>query len=189
MDGRIYAIQGWMGDEELEYLHSTVKSAPNDALIVELGAWKGRSTAALYTALHDQQQVVTVDTWLGQPDLRHSSHGEVFAKDIFLEFLYCMESVGVYPRWYVADRQGAMYLRAHSVDAATLFADKSIYRLIIDSDHTAVGEDIDAWRQKVIDGGSIAGHDHSWGGVKEQVEARFPITAVVGDMWIAEDIG
>lgn len=180
-------IQGWMGDLELGWLHVMVQEAPDDALIVELGAWKGRSTGFLYDGMHHEQTVCTVDTWLGQADLRHTSHSEVLSSDVFLEFLDNMERLGEYPVWYEPGIPGGgpSYLRMFSVDAATLFDDGSIARVFIDSDHRAVGEDVDTWGPKLAPGGFFCGHDWGWEGVKEQLESRVTIVEVIGDLWVA----
>lgn len=178
-------IPGWMGQPELNYLYNMVLQAPPDALIVELGAWKGLSTAALYEAMHDRQTVVTVDTWLGQADLREEAHHEVLERDVFLEFMYYMDQIGVQPIWWSPDQVGACYLRALSVDAATLFQDGSVAKLFIDCDHGAVGEDIDRFLPKMAPEAEISGHDWNWGNVKHQVEERLVVTDVIGDIWIA----
>jgi predicted O-methyltransferase YrrM len=186
MNQAIKEIPGWMGDEELEFLYNMVRDAPDDALIVEVGAWKGRSTAALYDAMHDEQTVCTVDTWLGQADLRHTSHSEVLAGDVFLEFLENMDELCMYPCWYKPGVPGGSYLRMFSADAATLFADGSVHRVFIDGDHNSVGEDADIWSPKLVPGGVLCGHDFHWTGVKGQLEARFQIAEVIGDLWIAK---
>jgi len=181
-------IPGWMGKPELTYLYNMVIDAPPDALIVELGAWLGLSTAALYKGMHDRQTVVTVDTWLGQPDLREVDHHEALERDIFLEFLDYMSLIDIHLAWWTSDQVGACYLRMHSVDAASLFQDGSINRAFIDCDHRLVGTDIDVLLPKMAPDGEISGHDLNWGGVKEQVEQRIEITDVIGDIWIAAPI-
>jgi|GEM_PF-6146706 len=181
----IRKIPGWMGDNEIEYLHDMVASAPPDAIIVELGAWKGKSTAALYTAIHHDQQVVTVDSWLGQEDLRFNAHSEVTTSDVFLEFINYMKQFGIKPQWYNPNVLGATYLRMLNDDAVNLFEDKSIYKLMIDADHRAVGHDIDLWNPKMRTDGAICGHDYHWDGVEKQLEDRVVIQSVIGDLWIA----
>lgn len=186
LDPRIVEIQGWMSERDLQYLHNLVCEAPSDALIVELGTWKGRSTAALYTAMHGNQTVVTVDTWLGQPNLRFKAHREVLEKDLFLEFLENMEIFGFCPFWYTTGKIGPCYLRMDSVDAASLFEASSVYILFVDCDHRKVGLDIDAFQKKVKPDGIFCGHDYNWVGVKESVKERFPISHIMDDLWIRE---
>lgn len=184
MDEYIKEIPGWMGIAELNYLHELVKTGPSDALYVELGAWMGLSTAAEYTAIHGDQTVVAIDSWLGQEDLRFEAHSEITKSDVFLTFLYHMNKLNVTPEWYTPDKHGATYLRMLADDAATLFADGSIYRVIIDCDHRFVGHDIDKWEPKLRPDGKFCGHDWNWEGVKKQVEQRLTVEMVIGDLWI-----
>lgn len=186
MDEKIFNIPGWMSKNELEFLHSIVKDAGNSALIVELGSWKGRSTAALYTAIHDSQTVVTIDTWLGQSNLRFAEHKEVLKRDIFLEFLDNMHNLIIYPAWYDNIRRGVCYLRMDSTDAVSLFDNGSIDVIIDDCDHRQVGLMIDIWRRKIKPGGIYCGHDfRSRPGVEAAVLDRFTISKVVDQIWVS----
>ena len=186
MNERIRQIQGWMGDQELEYLYEMVVLAPDNAVIIELGAWKGKTTAYLYHAMHDDQIVCTVDTWLGQPDLRHTSHGEVMQGDIFLEFMENMKGLDVYPLWYESGVPGPTYLRMFCDDAALLFPERSIYAVIVDSDHNQVGNDVQVWSPKIALDGILCGHDWAWEGVQDKLEPLITIKQVIGDLWVAE---
>ncbi len=186
MNEHVYTIPGWMGESELEYLHAMVRNAPPDAIIVELGAWKGRSTGALYEGIHHNQTVCTVDSWLGQEDLRFKEHSEVITSDVFLQFMSHMHELEIIPRWYTPFMKGPTYLRMLSDDAASLFVDGSLFRVIVDSDHRAVGHDIDKWSPKLRSGGRMCGHDWNWTGVKEQIEQRLVIAEVIGDFWVCD---
>lgn len=187
MDKRIYDIQGWMAEEELEFLHNLVANAGPDDLIVELGSWKGRSTAVLYSAMHHNQTIITIDTWLGQPDLRFQAHSDVLKNDIFLEFLENMRSFGIEPKWWNGNSSGACYLRMQSSDAALLFREHKINRLFIDCDHNEVGNDIDSFLPCMANGNStMCGHDFNWVGVREVLAARFPISEIIADIWVAD---
>lgn len=183
---RIKTIPGWMTEKELKYLHRLVESAGPNAIIVELGTWLGRSTAALYSAIHDMQKVITIDTWLGQSDLRYTAHKEILEYDIFLRFLELMKTFNIEPEWYNGHSTGACYLRMLSVDASKLFANKMVDILFIDCDHTKLGEDIDTWYRKVKTDGIICGHDYSWPGVKEQLIDRLKVINMVDDLWVGK---
>lgn len=189
MKQKILGIQGWMSEEELDFLWKMVARADPRATIVELGTWKGRSTAALYSAMHNQQTVITVDTWLGQKDLRYTSHAEILERDVFLDFMAVMKDLYIPVSWYNIGDIGPCYLRMESVDAVTLFDDGKIDILFIDCDHNKVGEDIDLWKDKIKSGGIICGHDWNWPGVKEQILDRFPIQKVVADIWVGVNNG
>lgn len=185
MNPKILDIQGWMAESELEFLHSLVVDAGPDDLIVELGSWKGRSTAALYTAMHHNQTIVTIDTWLGQADLRFSAHVDVTRSDIFLEFMENMRIFKMEPTWYTPEKKGSCYLRMLSSDAKNLFPNNSIKRLILDSDHEEIGRDIDEWNPKLVKpGGIFCGHDWNWTGAKESITRRFDVDEVIDDIWI-----
>ena len=181
-------IPGWMGEAEMEYLHNMVLNGSDDGLFVEVGTWKGLSTAAMYTARHGNQRIVTIDSWLGQEDIRWGTHKECLNRDVFMDFMEYMSALDLYPTWYKPNqkRGGCLYLRALSKDAAQLFDDGSLYRLFIDGDHTGVGADIDYFLPKLGPDAIVLGHDWNWGGVKEQVEERVRVTEIIGDMWIAE---
>jgi hypothetical protein len=181
---KLKTIPGWMGDAELEYLYNLVLNGPPDAIYVEIGTWLGLSTAAEYLAIHHDQKVCTIDTWLGQEDLRFTAHAEVTKRDIFLEFLGYMEGLGIKPEWYREDRRGPLYLRMLADDAASMFADESIYGWICDGDHEAVGNDLAKWKSKFRPDAKICGHDYNWGNVRQQVEEHYPIKEVIGDLWI-----
>ena len=56
-------IEGWMDIDELEWLHDT---AVNMNTVVEIGAWKGRSTIALLQGC--KGIVFAVDPWRGYSD-------------------------------------------------------------------------------------------------------------------------
>jgi predicted O-methyltransferase YrrM len=184
MDMRILSIDGWMSYWELNWLYDSVLQIPNGGLIVEIGAWKGRSTAALYTAMGNSKTVVTIDTWLGQPDLRDTAQREAKEIDVFYIFIFNMALLGVNPGPYRKGNLGAQYLCMESVYAAPLFENNSISMLFIDGDHSKAGEDIDAWYGKVKSGGIICGHDWHWQCVYEAVSKRFAVDMVIDTIWI-----
>lgn len=56
-------IQGWMLEEELDWLAYMASISSN---ILEIGAWKGRSTKILCD--YGKGKVTTIDNFLGDPD-------------------------------------------------------------------------------------------------------------------------
>lgn len=184
MDARIPNIDGWMSYWELKWLYECALQIPDEGLIVEIGAWKGRSTAALYTAAGDNKAVVTVDTWLGQPNLRNTTHREAIEANLFDVFMLNMAMLDLKPKPYKKGNVGAQYLHMESVDAAPFFDDGSVDMLFIDGDHERAGADIDAWYSKVKSGCTICGHDWHWQCVNRAVKNRFSVDAVVDTIWI-----
>lgn len=183
MDKICLEIDGWMQENEMEWLEKTIQTLPDDSLIVELGSWKGRSTSVLYKAINEKQAVVTVDSWLGQKNLRETGHSEVYERDIFLEFLENMNALGIYPTWYNGQKHGTFYLRLETQMAYKRFPYDSIDMLFIDADHTTVGEDIDMWYRKVKPGAIICGHDYEWEGASVAIKDRLEVEEILGSLW------
>lgn len=183
MDNRILGIQGWMGEVELDWLSQMTKKQRPDALIVELGAWRGRSTAGIVVSMSPSMTVITVDTWLGQYDLRTTAHSDVMKTDLFLEFMDNMKIFGITPKWYSRQHGGLYYLRMDSALAPLLFDNDSVDMLFIDCDHRRFGEDIDSWKEKVKPHGIISGHDYYWEGAKEAIDKRVLVEELIGDIW------
>lgn len=185
MDNRILNISGWMMENELNWLWDTVKKMPENATILEIGAWKGRSTSALYLASSPAMKIVTVDTWLGQEDLRFDHHKDVLVGDIFLEFLENMKSLGIDPKWYNTKNIGCQYMRIESKDLPNIFEDRSIDMIFDDGDHRKVRENIINLVSKLKIGGIYAIHD--WGSWVTDVEPElikdFSDTQKNGTIW------
>jgi len=66
INSAVEAIEGFMMAGQEEYLFNKVKSLPDDAVIVEIGSYKGRSTVAMaYACIGTQRRIYCVDTWEG----------------------------------------------------------------------------------------------------------------------------
>lgn len=181
-------IDGFTIQEELYWLEDTVRKLPEKSLIVELGAWKGRSTGAMLAGMNRRKTLVTVDTWLGQPTMRDKEQKEAKTGDLFLEFMSNMAYLGWAPKWYMRSMApGFYYLRMDSGDAARLFDDLSVDMVFIDPDHDQCESDCGCWIPKLKYGGIASGHDYSEGfpGVRQAVDKRFPHIRRVGSIWIA----
>ncbi|MEG4285599.1 class I SAM-dependent methyltransferase [Microcoleus sp. A006_D1] len=62
----VEAIEGFMVPGQEEYLFNKVKSLPNDAVVVEIGSYKGRSTVAMaYACIGTNIKIYCIDTWDG----------------------------------------------------------------------------------------------------------------------------
>lgn len=62
----VEAIEGFMVPGEEEYLFNKVKSLSKDAVIVEIGLYKGRSTVArAYACIGTNRKIYCIDTWDG----------------------------------------------------------------------------------------------------------------------------
>ena len=162
-------IDGWMSDNELQFLYKTAKDMGN---IVEIGAWKGRSTHALLTGCSGL--VYAVDHFAGSKgeEEAHKEAREDGGEKVYNEF---MKNVGDFPNLTV--------LRMTSEEAVKKFKDKSIDMVFIDGEHTgeAVAQDIAMWLPKAKK--IICGHDYNWPAIKESVDTVFKDLHFVDSIW------
>lgn len=133
------SIDGWMLPEELDWLYSQSSSMNS---IVEVGCWKGRSTAALLNGCRGD--VYAVDHWLGSEGETDASPEKASAA--YLEFL-C--NVGAHPRLKI--------IKESSSRASELVPD--VEMVFIDASHRYqdVVRDIRTWRPKALK--MLCGHD------------------------------
>ena len=164
-----------------------VKLCQNDAIIVEVGSWKGRSTIYLAVEIFNSGKDIklfAVDTWLGQLDLGiHQDEEHVKNGTIYKLFVDNMKVVN--------DQKEIVFpIRAESVKAAADFEDCSLDIVYIDASHNYedVKKDIEAWLPKVKLGGILAGHDYGWEGVNRAVNEMLPnnfeVRKFYGECWV-----
>ena len=151
------------------------KCRPN-GMIVELGAWKGRSSAFLVVEAKNKSQDIQihiVDTWLGSGE-----HAAGMTDGLYEKFIANMSPLNGH---YQAHRMT-------TDKAASLFEDSSLDGVFIDADHTyeAVKKDIQNWLPKVRKGGILAGHDyiHTWPGVVQAVNESVSGFITMEQCWV-----
>jgi hypothetical protein len=153
-------------------------------VFVELGAWKGKSTAFIVTEIVNRGskcKFYTVDTFAG---VTHGTdEGEVKAYTHYDLGTICAE----YDRntWHLKPYYTTIVSESHL--ATTWFEDRSVDAIFIDAGHSyeAVMKDLRAWHPKMKKGGIMAGHDYkSFAGVKKAVNEFFPsIDKVENNCW------
>lgn len=159
-------IFGWLTEAEALRLYNLAHTVPPGTAIVELGAFMGRSTAALAAgALHSNRQtrVISIDTWQGsgEPEAekicrqKMAEHG---VDDLFALHRKNLEALGL---GSVTRR-----IRARTVPEGIEWAKEwevPIGLLFIDADHVyeSVKQDFEAFAPLVVPGGVVAFHD-SW---------------------------
>jgi len=160
-------IQGWFDFADL--YAGLVKRAESPAHFVEVGAWKGASTAFMGVEIINSGKDIqfdVVDTWQGSKELRKN-----MPDDLFATFTANLAAV--------QQQLGERFrpIKSRSVEAADAYEDASLDFVFIDGSHRHqdVLDDISAWRAKVKPGGVLAGHDYAseWG-VMAAVQASFP---------------
>lgn len=162
-------IPGWMEPAALQWLRSVALRLPDGAVVVELGCWMGRSTAALAVP---HINLISVDNFQGIPG--DQTQFQAGRTDVYQTFLSNVVRYGLRVSLLCMD----------SINAARLFQDGSVYKLIVDDDHTAFGRVLNAWERKVRRGGIVSGHDYGnpqYPNIKrELIRKRVPINLVRG---------
>lgn len=158
-------IDGWMSEEELNWLFETAKDCKN---IVEVGSFKGRSTHALLSGT--KGNVTAIDDWVLHYDINNSQHGET----AFKEF-----------KENTKDFKNLNIIRARSNEAVNSFKDDSLDMVFLDftTHYTEYLEAIKKWSPKTK---FICGHEYSkdWEGVVKAVDEVFgKPDGVVGMIW------
>lgn len=161
-------IPGWFDDADV--FEHAVRALPSGKrpVVVEVGAWVGRSTACLCEIIAANPPAVdhyVVDTWEGT--LNEAKHAELIKelkKPLFEVFIANMFNAGHLP--FIRP------IQMPSLSAASLFPARFIDFCYIDADHSfqAVKNDLNAWYPKMAKNGLLAGHDYGWGEVALAVD-------------------
>lgn len=160
----IEAIDGWLDPNAGGVLYQLARFIAPQPTVVELGSWKGRSTAWLAHALRDRGagRVLAVDTWAGtqnEPD--HARRLAGYGPDqLYQEFLGNLRGLGL-------EAQVEPW-RMTTLEAARRWdRGVSIGLLYIDADHSYEGvrADFEHWSPFVVRGGVVVFDDvPSWPG-------------------------
>lgn len=169
-------IQGWFSYHSI--YTTAVNLYPSGSRFVEVGSWRGCSTAYLAVEIINSGkniQVDCVDTWRGSPDEEiHQRDLSVINDTLYDEFLANMEPV----------RAIINPVRKTSMEAVKDYADDSLEFVLIDGSHAYadVHADITEWFKKIKVGGMIAGDDYAWPGVKQAVDELLPNAEIFEDI-------
>lgn len=155
-------ISGWMRPRELEWL---AEKAAEYQIIIEIGTWKGRSTAAL--AEHTNGIVYTIDHFAGSPDLHATRMKE------------CIETPGSVEQaarrnltQFMAEGKVVLIARDSRTagpELKNLLGGRFADMVFIDGDHTRprVADDIRIYAPFLRPGGLLCGHDRDEWGVQD----------------------
>ena len=128
-----------------------VKTFPSGSKFVEIGSWKGKSSAFMAVEIANSNKNIDfycIDTWAGS--IEHQDRDDL--QSLYHTFTQNMKSLTDYH----------IPLRMTSLEAAGKFEDNSLDFVFIDASHEYedVKNDIIAWLPKIKDGGILAGHDY-----------------------------
>jgi predicted O-methyltransferase YrrM len=163
MKDHYQTIQGWFNCPGL--YSRVVAQAPDDAVFVEIGCWKGKSSSYLAEQIANSGKSIKlycVDTWKGSKgEPIHDNDPDVINQTLFETFTANMKP---FEQYYTA-------IRSTSLQAAEKFENNSLDFVYIDASHfyKDVKDDVSAWLPKVKKGGIIAGDDYNSRDVKKAV--------------------
>lgn len=175
-------IDGWMTPEELKWLALQASEA---RVIVEIGIWKGRSTAAL--TAHTSGVVFAIDHFQGSPAEINDQQVEakqpgVIRKQALLGLQRYRESGKLFVLEQNA-REAFNVLRVvlHHQQADLIFIDGS-------HEERDVMQDIQQYRVLLKSDGLLCGHDRAAPGVRKALEScHVNWQNGPGDIWFAHE--
>lgn len=166
-------FEGWFNYND--FYHSVVGNLPDDAKIIEVGSWLGKSTIGMINTnrrFGRDFNIYAVDTWEGSEEPKHYetiSELKQHNHTPYDEFMTNMELYGV--------KDKVIPIQKTSEEASKDFDDEFAHLIIIDAahDYDNVMNDIVHWAPKVKKGGILAGddYDEKWPGVMQAVKDYF----------------
>lgn len=146
--------------------------------VVEVGSWKGMSTAIIARTVKPfNGKVFAVDHWQGSEGV--PEHKQAETNDMLSTFRHNMKALGI------SDIIQPMVM--DSATASSIFKDNSLDMVFIDADHrySHIRADIEVWLPKLKKGGIIAGHDceekyTKFGKYIEEINKHLEEDAIIG---------
>ena len=150
------SISGWFSEADSQFVLNMLKTI-KDGICVEIGCFKGRSTAVMMpAAIKNNNEYYVIDNFYGGKDetTPASKIQRCSGEQIKKEFIENMKMIGM-------RRSDYRLWRCNSIDASVYFPDQSLDLVFLDGDHAyeSVKLDIETWWKKIKKNGIIAGHD------------------------------
>lgn len=198
----IVDLQGWInpGFEECLARVKTHLNSRSPGTFIEIGSWKGASSARIATELRDVcRDVICIDTWLGAPEfytfgLDDPTRGVALDRrhgypTVFYTFAKNMKALGLHDivtPFPMSSAQAVKILEYHGIRASAMYIDGA-------HEYEAVLADLEAYHTILRPGGVMWGDDYMscWPGVVRAVDefaaAKGVRVHVVGANWILND--
>lgn len=167
------AIPGWCTNIEGDYLYQVAAGLPENAIIVDIGTYFGRSACAFALGcLESGARVITIDHFRGNPENVQKP-----------AYMYVTDQIGRMGK-DVKDR--VKIIPVEAIEFGERFPKKA-HVVYIDNEHgfNTVVNTFSAWYRNVIKGGHILFHDSFNTGWNEVVEA----INYISENWPMEDAG
>lgn len=150
-------IEGWFDFHDI-YLEA-ISNVDKKGHFVEVGSWRGRSAAFMGVEIANSGKDIQfdcVDIWEWCEE--YKEHNDEHLYDTFINNMSPLK--GLFNP-----------IRKPSVEASKMYEDKSLDFVFIDASHLYenVLNDVTCWKDKVKDGGILAGHDYFAAEVKRAV--------------------
>ena len=178
------SVPGFFEHGDTQFYKAMIDRVPGPAHFVEVGSYKGRSSAYMAVECANSGKGIQfdcVDTWMGSeehqkgegfedPDVVNNRLFEVFTNNM-------KPAEGLYKA-----------VRLASVDAAAIYEDESLDFVFIDASHDYenVKADVTAWYPKVKVGGIISGHDFGHKPVADAVHELLWNVENYNGCWVVE---
>ena len=163
-------IHGWFDPGDAALYRQIVPNLPNGSVVVEVGVWKGRSTACLLTEIERSGKAIylhCVDTFTGDPMAGFGNTEREFMTNI------------APLKHHIAGIH-----KMESVKAAKLFTGVQFCFIDAAHDYDSVMADIGAWLPAMGVGSILAGHDIPMESVRQAVQDNFGSNyKVQGNSW------
>lgn len=161
----ISGIQGWLSEDEAQFLFQLSSHVESGSLIVEIGSYEGRSTVSLALGSKESVYVEAVDPHEG--DITEVQAGKIV--DTYERFLGNISKAGI--------AQKVVVRKTTSLEAAKNYSGAAIGLLFIDGWHStqAVLDDIDAWLPFLHPEGIVVFDDWNQDEVKVAINQRLTV--------------
>ncbi|WP_257666864.1 class I SAM-dependent methyltransferase [Parapedobacter tibetensis] len=149
-----HKIEGWLSDNEALGLYHIAHKLPRNAVVVEIGSWKGKSTYCISKGLKSGK-IYAIDPFNADAGLDVGSQKEYTdnkgVEDLLVNFNNTMKRFGVHKKIVVKKGYSTQFHKDFN----------RIDFLFIDGDHSIEGckTDFDLYSPKIVSGGFIAFHD------------------------------
>ena len=164
-------IDGWFTPSDASLYKYVANKLPDGFSMLEVGAYKGRSTMCMIECLKKEGKkasIDVVDNFSGDQHIGYKDSYPDFKKNVDWDYIRQV---------YIGNSPFVSHNVNRSYDF--IFIDAS-------HDYESVKNDILTWNEHLNPNGLIAGHDYQWSSVRKAVDEIFLNLRVFGTCWLKE---